>query len=541
VPYIVRRETGTLNRGIYRIAILYNPAQPWNPWAPQPGWNRKLFYPFDGGAAPNHRQGSAPPDVLRHDALSRGFAVASATLNVFGQNVNAVSSAEAVMMVKERIIERFGEIRYTISAGGSGGSVQQHMIANSYPGLLDGIIPDGSFPDYLTPMGPYAADCTLLSRYFNEVSPLLWLLESQRAAVTGHSSWSSCLMVTAITGLASIGWDPRIGCMNGMSPLGLELVPEPAYVYDPQTNPGGVRCTLQDYQAAVYGARPPQAWGPIEQQIGRGFAPRPYDNVGVQYGLKALNAGRISALQFIDLNEKIGGHDIDFRRQTQRSQADPGATATAYRTGQITSGRQLARVPIIDLRASTQSLEFHNDFHSLSTRTRLINANGHADNQVLWKGPATMALDDAVRSEAFLLMDRWLAAIEADHSDLPLETKVVRNRPSDAVDLCRLAGPITAPSVVCDTLLPVYEDPRLVAGSPRSNDVIKCRLKPLNRDDYDVYVTNSQWSRLQSIFPSGVCDYSLPSVDVTQNIPWLSYEQGPGGQPLGPAPVSQPF
>ena len=45
-----------------------------------------------------------------------------------------------MMMVKERFIERFGVPDHTIGWGASGGSVQQHLIAQNYPGLLDGTI-----------------------------------------------------------------------------------------------------------------------------------------------------------------------------------------------------------------------------------------------------------------------------------------------------------------------------------------------------------------------------------------------------------------
>jgi hypothetical protein len=45
VPYIFRQETGAQNRGIYRIAVLFNPARPWTAWDAQPSWNHKLFYP----------------------------------------------------------------------------------------------------------------------------------------------------------------------------------------------------------------------------------------------------------------------------------------------------------------------------------------------------------------------------------------------------------------------------------------------------------------------------------------------------------------
>ena len=79
--------------------------------------------------------------------LSRGFAVASASLNVLGQNCNDVVSAETLMMVKERFIESYGLPRYTMGWGCSGGGIQQYMIGDNYPGLLDGLLPQCSFPD----------------------------------------------------------------------------------------------------------------------------------------------------------------------------------------------------------------------------------------------------------------------------------------------------------------------------------------------------------------------------------------------------------
>ena len=54
VPYIVRVERGTMNRGIYDIAVLFDPAQPWtSALAPQARWNGKVLYP------------SAPPPASR--------------------------------------------------------------------------------------------------------------------------------------------------------------------------------------------------------------------------------------------------------------------------------------------------------------------------------------------------------------------------------------------------------------------------------------------------------------------------------------------
>src|SRR5262249_61607838 len=91
------------------------------------------------GAAPHPAQ--APPvSVLDDTALSRGFLVASSALDVQGSNANSVVSAEALMMVKEHLTETYGQPRWTMGQGCSGGSIQQHLIAANYPGLLDGVL-----------------------------------------------------------------------------------------------------------------------------------------------------------------------------------------------------------------------------------------------------------------------------------------------------------------------------------------------------------------------------------------------------------------
>src|SRR5215831_13425227 len=47
VPYIVRVERGTLNRGIYDIAVLFDPNNPtWTALSPQPQWNGKVLHSF---------------------------------------------------------------------------------------------------------------------------------------------------------------------------------------------------------------------------------------------------------------------------------------------------------------------------------------------------------------------------------------------------------------------------------------------------------------------------------------------------------------
>ncbi|MGH9831403.1 MAG: DUF6351 family protein, partial [Blastocatellia bacterium] len=150
VPYIVRVDSGTINRSIFRIAILDDP----NPetasaqWTPGPGWNRKLAVSFGGGAGTQYNQGvNQATGALNHLYLARGFAFMISTELVNQQHGNAVLQGEALMMLKEYFVERYGLPKWTVGNGGSGGAIQQLVITQIYPGLLDGLQPTLSFPD----------------------------------------------------------------------------------------------------------------------------------------------------------------------------------------------------------------------------------------------------------------------------------------------------------------------------------------------------------------------------------------------------------
>jgi hypothetical protein len=285
----------------------------------------------------------------------------------------------------------------------------------------------------------------------------------------------------------------------------------------------------------------------MEKQIGAAFAGRPFDNVGVQYGLNALNSGRLSPAQFLDLNAKIGGVDIDLVPQPQRTAADPGTVATAYRTGQVTDGRQLATVPIVDLRGWSESTEIHTSFHSYEVRARLDAANGGHGNQIIWSWPAEFPIlgiitPAAIALKSFLLLDSWLSRIEADTGPATLAQKVVGDKPGDAADACFPTNASTSPEItdmsVCDQLFPHYADARIAAGGPLVDNVLKCALKQPVPSDYGAGFTTAEWQQLLQVFPSGVCDRSRAGIDQQPSTPWMTFAGGPGGRPLGAAPVS---
>ncbi|MBI4262987.1 MAG: hypothetical protein HY657_01300 [Acidobacteria bacterium] len=512
VPYIVRREMGTIDRGIYVFAVLADPTAPApTPFNPPAAWNRKLYWTFGGGASPGHRQ-AAPGNVLLDTQLSRGFAVATSSLNTFGNSFNSVVTAESVMMLKEHIVETLGEIRYTISTGGSGGAMQQQLLANAYPGLLDGIEPSASFPDIWKNFREIS-DCYLMLRYFKEDAPQMWGDVTVRNAVMNNANempgtceaWRN----TRLT------WgDPTVGCVPTGGRGGTAPDAPPAWIYNPATNSKGTRCTLQDYQAAIFGRRPD------------GFANRPYDNVGVQYGLRALHSGTITPEQFVDLNEKIGGLDIDLQWAPQRSVADAAALDIVYRTGQLNLGHQIT-IPVIDNRGC-RNTEVHSCYHSYVTRARIQQSQPGAVNHVIFLS--------APAGTAFLALDGWVAAVKADTSGDPLTAKVARHKPADVTDSCWIDGQRTTDMAACRAANPYFGNAHLGAGDTIEDDVLKCQLKPLRRADYGVTFTDAQWARLQAAFPGGVCDWAKPGVGHTAVVPWLSFADGPGGTPLGAPP-----
>jgi hypothetical protein len=75
VNYIVRVETGTINRAIYQTSILHDPVSdptP-SPTTPPAGWNKKLIYPLGGGCQGGwYTQGASIVSPLNDSYLTAG-------------------------------------------------------------------------------------------------------------------------------------------------------------------------------------------------------------------------------------------------------------------------------------------------------------------------------------------------------------------------------------------------------------------------------------------------------------------------------------
>ena len=530
VPLIVRQERGVINRSAYLINILHDPAAGPLPVPGEPssgsGWNGKLVYSFGGGVQANYHMGRGLGGMTGTDGknfmedlgagfldefIAGGYAIAAGSLNVMGTNNDDVKSAETVAKIKEHFIKEFGPPLFTIGHGASGGSMQQHLIANNYPGLLDGIMPARSYPDAMSFLQPIY-DCELLERAF-EGARGKWT-DEQKGAVAGKY-WGYCV---------SNGTRyPNQRADN------CDVAVRNLLATDPRLK-ARVRCTYQDNLASIFGIDPET-----------GYARSPFDNVGVQYGLRVLNEGKISFDQFAEVNSRISGFDINGKVVPGRMVGDALALRRAYASGRVNeAGGGLAAIPIIDIRSyvdgappapfdAMKDVDVHDSYHSGVTRARLIRANGNAGNHVMITVASLGRVAADTRTEgspltqasalALLELDRWLTNIANDQSDLPPAKKVAVNRPADLVDACypTVAGAQLKVEKVtdmerCRTIFQFAGDARLGAGAPPTDDVFKCALKPIDPADYKGGLTPEQLSRLKEIFPGGVCDYTKPGV-----------------------------
>ncbi|MFO1185794.1 MAG: DUF6351 family protein [Bauldia sp.] len=525
VPVIVRVETGVINRAGYVISMLHDPAagplpSPENQ-AVNKGWNGKLIYGFGGGVQAAYHMGRSTglnatntgASIINDNLIKLGYALASSTLNRAGGNNNDVTQAETLAKVKEHFIEEFGPPIYTIGYGPSGGGTMQGLVANNYPDLMDGIFPQRTFPDIMTFLQPLY-DCELLVNYFT------------------HSDrpWSDAQM-TAIAGTSTYGYCTSNGARYPNARIdNCDAAVKDAIDNDAVLRTSPPRCTFQDNLANIFGKDPKT-----------GFARNPFDNVGVQYGLNAFNQGLITFEDFIDLNRKVGGHDVNGKIVFARQTGDPIALRAAYETGRINqAGAGLADIPIVDIRtwhevasvpeASIANVDVHNAVPSKVLRDRLTRANGNADNmvsvtvvEVATKGEGTAIQLVELRYLGYL--DQWITAIQADKREMTKAQKVRADRPVEMANACFPTEWMRITDMKqCAALFPIGALPRTAAGGPTTEDVLKCQLRPINPKDYRAKLTPNQLVILKDVFPLGVCDYTRPGVgQVPLAGTWLTY------------------
>ena len=560
VDFHVRREIGAINRFLYSIAML----APLADNATQDDtslWNRRLLYWFQGGVAIGHSQGTVHSGSMNPDILARGYAIVHSSGNNTGTHYNLRVAGETAMMTKERFVERYGVPLYTVGLGGSGGAIQQYIIAQNHPGVLDALLPVQSYPDMVT-QTIHVGDCELLEHYMDSTDRAnpKWQVTKNRSWLVGFNAEDSvpdplAPLKTALGYATAPGSTECIDSWRGLTPLAMNPLYGQAanqQMWEPQSDIAAIRWTHYDDLRNIY------RW------TEDGAARPTWDNVGVQYGLKALRDGRITPAEFLHLNWHVGGwkHPSEMVQEgfpffgttpqeiqkaltipgyfdpwssrnmnlaqgdqpAPRTRGDIVAMRRAYTTGHVFAGR--IDVPAIDHRQYMErELDMHNVHQSFALRSRVLQAMGHSDNVVIWFTDTVPGQPKASQSlEALAVMDEWMANIRANPA-----AGIHANKPVRAVDACfDLAGqPIArgadvwagvldgAPAGACTQQFPMYTTSRIEAGAPIAGGIYRCALKPVARAIADGTYgswrpTGAQRAQLEQIFPEGVCDYSRP-------------------------------
>ncbi|MGH2945579.1 MAG: DUF6351 family protein [Solirubrobacteraceae bacterium] len=526
VPFVVRRERGTINRFIYSLAMLADPAKG---EIDTSRWNRRLVYAFDGGVAIGRNQGTPGGSAINPDLLGAGYAIAHSSGTRASVHYNLVLGGETALMTKERFVERYGVPRYTVGIGGSGGAIQQYVYGQNHAGVLDAAIPVVSYPDMVT-QTIHVGDCELLEHYMDvtDAANPKWRNWENREWLEGLNT--SATFPNPFTGRP--GSTECINGWRGLTPLAMNPLFGSAGAGSDRMDPA--------VMAAVHWTH----WEDVRNVYGvgaDGYARQTWDNVGVQYGLKALTDGNITPEEFLKLNATIGswkdpgemvqegrpflpvGSFDPYSARNMRLSPDGGVTPAPRRAGSIPAINAAYEkglyfdgeidIPIIDMRQYLEEvLDMHNSHQSFAARQRMLDADGDASNQSIWFSER----GDDRALEAFAVIDGWLT------------TGV---RPAAATDRCFTAsgqeiarGPGVWAGILddgdpgaCTERFPLHSTSRIVAGGPLRGGVYKCALQSVDsaiaRGLYGSWSpTAAERARLEQIFPTGVCDYTQPDL-----------------------------
>ncbi|TQV89632.1 DUF6351 family protein [Aliikangiella coralliicola] len=562
IPFIVRVESGTINRFIYTIAVLKG-AKGSLSRPDSEHWNRRLIYQFRGGVGVGHKQGKGKPIRLlerRVDELKQGYAVIFSTGNQTANHFNIWLAEDTALRVKRQFNALYGKEDYTVGVGGSGGAIQQYLISQNNPSLLDAAIALYSYPDMIT-QTTYVFDCELLEYYFDvtDRNNKKWQTWENRRFVAGLNAKSGVRNKTSILNDLSLflkGNLPSYNgglteCSNGWRGI-TALVNNPTYIH-----------FYQRFSPQVLSQTHWSHWEDLKFFYGvneHGYAAQTFDNVGVQYGLSALLQKQISEEEFLNINANIGGWKSAIEMSPERfggiggdslsagisvwgeqnmstsesseqvvaarTEGSLEAMKAAYRSGHVFLGT--TKIPVIDLRHYLDDeLDMHHASASFSTRKRMLKAKGHANNQLIWMtrkphNPLPDALD---------MIDKWLVEfkrISISERENDYEKMISASRPTDAFDRCYSAhGEVLAQGANvwdgmwngkfdgdCMTAYPIYSESRSVAGADLAGDTFKCELQSvtdaIRKGLYGSINMENYQEQLETIFPEGVCDYSKP-------------------------------
>ena len=196
----------------------------------------------------------------------------------------------------------------------------------------------------------------------------------------------------------------------------------------------------------------------------------------------------------------------------------------AYDTGRVSGPYGgLPDTPMILVNVYTDEMgDIHDRVRSFSVLDRLADEDGEWPTTAsLWTIglPEGASLIDTLTGalgdfavEPTVALDEWLTAAEAEQASEggTWQEALAATKPDAARSRCAPAGaePIVGDDAnddpACAAAFPIHEEPRMAAGGPRSGDVLKCALVPVDEaaDQYEVELGDAQLDRLAEIFPT---------------------------------------
>ncbi|KZN49141.1 DUF6351 family protein [Pseudoalteromonas luteoviolacea] len=563
---LFRVEQGTINRFIYTLIMPIKNSELGDRLA-KSKWNKRLIYQFNGGSGIGFRQGRQKASrVMTRQAqqLLDGYAVISSSGNKTSYTYNMLLAEDTARRVKKQFTSLYGKPLYTVGVGGSGGGLAQYLIAQNSRGILDGLIPLYSYPDMIT-QTTYALDCDLLNNYF-----------TFRAA--DKNAWRDWERRRLIEGMNAInGFPQKGGFLQPINQLMSGFVPSfpkgssecingyfglSAFINNPQQ--GFIR---EHFKEHVVDETKWSYWQDMSHVFGidkNGFGLSTWDNVGVQYGLNALKAEKITLDEFLHLNAHIGGWKPQQQMQQEeivlpfghklpiwltlwgnhnittpidevapRHAGSIKAMNQAYKSGQVFIGN--IDIPVIDARHYLENeLDMHHMSASFYSRLRIQAVKGHSNNHVIWVAHK----DFDPTKQAFEMMDTWLSNLKSAPNQ-----SIISARPESLQDTCfNKDGSIygagagvfdgqwnTRDEGVCQSRFPMFSTSRIEAGGGWDGAMFKCPLisvkKAIERGMYGKVNIIEHFETLQRIFPQGVCDYEgrdrgLPNDYITSQPDW---------------------
>ena len=558
---LFRAEQGSINRFIYTLAMAITPEE-LGTRTKSSLWNKKIIYQFNGGSGIGFRQGrqKATRTITRRlIEVQKGYAVISSSGNRTSYTYNMLLAEDTARRVKLHFISLFGEPLYTVGIGGSGGGLAQYLIGQNSRGILDGLIPQYSYPDMLS-QTIYTLDCDLFNNYFT-------------FRAEGNSRWQQWDQRKLLEGMNSLQDFPqRIAFLQPVAQLMAGMVPS-----FPQ---GNSECINGYFGLSTFIHNPRQGflrhfysedvvektnwnyWEDMAWLFNRdkhGLVESTWDNDGVQYGLHALKQKQITLTEFVHLNKNIGSWkeqhqmtaekiitpfgrkmpfwvslwgsdnitDVIDNKMAPRRNASLNAIEVAYRGGQVFIGK--LDLPIIDVRHYLEEkLDMHHMSASFSSRLRLQQANGHSDNQVIWVAKRDFDPTD----QAFDVMDLWLLK----RKQFP-ELNAAQSKPVQLQDACFddngevlaqgkdvwqgnwssvASGSAAVTRGACADHYEIFSNSRIQAEGPWQGSIFKCHKIPLDQaikqGMYGEVDLAEQLTSLREIFSQGVCDYSQGDV-----------------------------